>query len=178
MINNIDPNCLLAAQYMSEHIYKLIIYNISSFIYSILGVFMIINCDNVNSSLFNSFYIAFIGYTLIVQGIISWISDCYYTLYKYTLNNVFHKIDMFMALYHAIISLLLHFSLLVNKLDRITILTILTSFIFMGYLICFPLGVWCFRNNQLRTWYYCHIGWHYIPGFSFLLLVFIYSNQI
>ena len=83
MTNNIDPNCLLAAQYMSEHIYKLIIYNISSFIYSILGVFMIINCDNVNSRLFNSFYISFIGYTLVVQGIISWISDCYYTLYKY-----------------------------------------------------------------------------------------------
>ena len=178
MNKNIDHNCLLASQYMSEHTYNFVIYTISPFIYSILGVFMIINCDDMNSSLFNSFYIELIGYSLILQGFFGCIADSYYTLYKYTLNSIFNKIDIFMASYHAIIGLLLHFSLLINKLNRLTELILLTIFIFIGYFICFPLSIWCFRNNKPREWYYCHIGWHYIPGIAFLLLVLIYSSHI
>ena len=142
MTKNIDPNCVIASQYMSEHVYKLIIYNISSFVYSILGVFIVLNCYNMNSILFNSFYISLIGYSLVLQGIISWVSDCYCTLYKYTLNSIFHKIDISMASMNTSIGLLLHFSLLVNKLDRLIELIILTTFIFIGYFICFPLGGW------------------------------------
>lgn len=74
---------------------------------------------------------------MILQGVVSFISDSYYTLYKYTLNNIFHKIDIFMAIIHGVLGLLLHFSCLVIKEKRITELVILTILIFIGYFICF-----------------------------------------
>jgi len=122
---------------------KINIYSLSCFSYSIVGFFML--KYKTKFDYFNSFY----PYFLILQGIISYMSDSKY------IDNVHwsHNIDKTFAPYNLFICILIAQYYKINKIKWLLI--------FIG-ILSLKLGKISFYNNKIYLYCFFHTLWHTI----------------
>lgn len=126
-----------------EYCRKINAYSLSSFSYSLVGIFML--KYNIKLKYYDSFYPIF----LIFQGLISFISDSMYM----GKSHWIHPIDRSFAKYNLFICILIAKNYNINKI----------KWCLVGCgILSYKIGLWFLNCNKVYVYCFFHFMWHTI----------------
>ena len=139
---------------------KINIFSLSSFTYSFIGVYLLYK--PLKEPYFQDFY----PYFLILQGIISFLSDSVYD----NKEHFSHKCDIVFASYNTMMAFIIAVFVYEVPLPYLFLLCLALFFLKIGRI--------CRKNSAINGFMTCHILWHcLIPLTAFYVIHYDISNN-
>lgn len=139
---------------------KINIFSLSSFTFSLIGIYFLYK--PLKEPYFQDFY----PYFLILQGIISFLSDSVYD----NKEHICHKLDIIFASYNTILAFFI--AVFVYEMPSKYL------FFFCLAVLFLQLGRICRKKSAINLFMVCHILWHcLIPFTAFYVIHYDISNN-
>ena len=139
---------------------KINIFSLSSFTYSLIGIYFLYK--PLKEPYFQEFY----PYFLILQGILSFLSDSVYD----NKEHISHKLDVIFASYNTILAFII--AIFIYKVSPIYLFLLFFAVFFL------KIGGICRKKSAINLYMICHILWHcLIPFTGFYVIHHDISNR-